>query len=223
MITLLLDLSQLWLLITWQRFFQNLEILNRLSLSLRLRNFLLMSAFAIDWASCSPDSGDWFPRIMTLWLVVLMLRISALERLDDSGNLLKEKTQMAFGLAVGLSKPDWCRLEFYGWPWHSALVSEHCIGRGVDSWGSEIWTIAICTNAENKYNVFRLIWFSQVELENMFLILVSLRKIAFLSLIFSPCQGLKSNLEAFGIKNWYLDQWLRCFALWALTKSLKTR
>jgi hypothetical protein len=22
--------------------------------------------------------------------------------------------------------------------WHSALVSDHCIGRGVDSWGSEI-------------------------------------------------------------------------------------
>ena len=49
------------------------------------------SAFAIDWASCSPDSGNWFPRMMTLWLVVLMLRISALERVDDSGNLLKEK------------------------------------------------------------------------------------------------------------------------------------
>jgi hypothetical protein len=29
----------------------------------------------------------------------------------------------------------------------------------------------------------------------MFLILVSSRKIAFLSLIFSPCQGLKSNLK----------------------------
>jgi hypothetical protein len=34
-----------------------------------------------------------------------------------------------------------------------------------------------------------------------FLILVSLRKIVFLSLIFSPCQGLKSNLETFGLKN----------------------
>ena len=56
-------------------------------------------------------------------------------------------------------------------------------------------------DAENKYNVFRLIRFSQVELENMFLILVSSRKIVFLSLIFSPCQGLKSNLEVFGIKN----------------------
>ena len=62
---------------------------------------------------------------------------------------------MAFGLAGGLSKPDWCRLELYGWPWHSALVSEHCIGRGVDCWGSEIWTIAFA-DAENKYNVFRL-------------------------------------------------------------------
>ena len=49
---------------------------------------------------------------------------------------------MAFGLAGGLSKPDWCRLELYGWPWHSALVSEHWIGRGMDCWGSEIWTIA---------------------------------------------------------------------------------
>ncbi len=29
--------------------------------------------------------------MMTLWLVVLMLRISALERVDDSENLLKEK------------------------------------------------------------------------------------------------------------------------------------
>jgi hypothetical protein len=56
-------------------------------------------------------------------------------------------------------------------------------------------------NAESKYNVFRLIRFSQVELENMFLILVSLRKIVFLCLIFSPCQGLKANLEMFGIKN----------------------
>ena len=49
---------------------------------------------------------------------------------------------MAFRLAGGLSKPDWCRLELYGWPWHSALVSEHWIGRGMDFWGSEIWTIA---------------------------------------------------------------------------------
>jgi len=64
---------------------------------------------------------------------------------------------MAFGLAVGLSKPDWCRLELYGWPWHSALVSEHCIGRGMDFWGSEIWTIAVANDAESKYNVFRLI------------------------------------------------------------------
>jgi hypothetical protein len=45
----------------------------------------------------------------------------------------------------------------------------------------------------------------------------------FLSLIFSPCQDLKSNLEAFGLKNWYLDPWLSCFAFWALTKSLKMR
>ncbi len=56
-------------------------------------------------------------------------------------------------------------------------------------------------DAVNKYNVFRLIRLFQVELEDMFLILVSLRKIACLSLIFSPCQGLKSNLETFGIKN----------------------
>jgi hypothetical protein len=41
-----------------------------------------------------------------------MLRISALERVDDSGNLLKEKLsklnklRWPFGLAGGLSKPD---------------------------------------------------------------------------------------------------------------------
>jgi hypothetical protein len=113
-----------------------------------MRNFLLLSAFAIDWASCSLDSRNGFQGWWPYDFFVLMLRISALERVDDSWNLLKEKLsklnklRWPLALADGLSKPDWCRLEFYGWPWHSALVSEHWIGRGMDFWGSEIWTIA---------------------------------------------------------------------------------
>ena len=43
-----------------------------------------------------------------------------------------------------------------------------------------------------------------VELENMFLILASFRKMTFLSLIFSPCQDLKSNLEAYIFQVQYL-------------------
>ncbi len=70
----------------------------------------------------------------------LLSRLVKLRWLQKS---LKRKTQMAFALAGGLSKPDWCRLELYGWPWHSALVSEHWIGRGMDCWGSKIWTIAV--------------------------------------------------------------------------------
>jgi hypothetical protein len=43
--------------------FPSLEILNRLSVGFRpTGNTLLMSAFAIDWASCSPDSGNRFPK-----------------------------------------------------------------------------------------------------------------------------------------------------------------
>ena len=125
-------------------------------------------------ASCSPSSGTQ-PGTMTInksgsqgfWpydllscvqdlcfgKIGLLSRLIKLRWLQKS---LKRKTQMAFGLAGGLSKPDWCRLELYGWPLHSALVSEHCIGRGMDCWGSEIWTIAV-DNAESKYNVFRLI------------------------------------------------------------------
>jgi len=38
----------------------------------------------------------------------------------------------------------------------------------------------------------------------MFLILASLREMAFLSLIFSPCQDLKSNLEAYIFQVQYL-------------------
>jgi hypothetical protein len=54
-ITLLLDRLQLWLLITWQIFVPS-ETSH--PLSLKLRNFLLLSAFAIDWALCSLDSID---------------------------------------------------------------------------------------------------------------------------------------------------------------------
>jgi hypothetical protein len=60
-ITLLLDRLQLWLLITWQilaKFGDFESILwdfvlleTGHPLSLKLRNFLLLSAFAIDWAS----------------------------------------------------------------------------------------------------------------------------------------------------------------------------
>jgi hypothetical protein len=128
----------------------------------------------------------------------LLSRLIKLRWLQKS---LKRKTQMAFGLAGGLSKPDWCRLELYGWPLHSALVSEHCIGRGMDCWGSEIWTIAVLLM--RKTSTTFLDWFGFPGRTGKHVLdIVVLRKIAFLSLIVSPCQDLKTNLEAFGIKNW---------------------
>ena len=110
---------------------------------------------------------------------------------------------MAFVLAGGLSKSDWCRLELYGWPWHSALVSEHCIGRGMDCWGSEIWTIAVLLM--RKTSTTFLDWFAFPGRTGKHVLdIVVLRKTAFLSLIFSPCQDLKSNLEAYIFQVQYL-------------------
>ncbi len=129
---------------------------------------------------------------------------------------------MAFGLAGGLSKSDWCRLELYGWPWHSALVSEHCIGRGVDCWGSEIWTIAFA-DAENKYNGFRLICFSRSNWKTCSWYRCCWEGLLF-SLWFSHLVRIwNQTLKLLESRNDNLISDLELFAFWALTKSLQMR
>jgi hypothetical protein len=144
-----------------------------------------------------------------------MFRISALERVDYSKNFLKEKLSRLIKLRWPLAWLVVCRNPI-DVNRRTVVVDDNnsrfddlaqCCSVGALHWkrsgflGFRNLNDCSSKDAGNKYNVFRLILFPQVELENMFLILVSLRKIVFLSLIFSPCQGLKANLELFGIKN----------------------
>ncbi len=72
-----------------------------------------------------------------------MFRISALERVDDSGNLLKEKLSRLSKLRWPLAWLVVCRNPIdvdlnFTVDLGTVLVSEHCIGRGMEFWGSEI-------------------------------------------------------------------------------------